>query len=142
MLAWTSSSSKQQQTSLSSLPQLLISVLCLVACSGLVLKGLLWKRGQGDKRHDCCSCLVAQSCLTLSVTPWTVACQLLCPWDFPGKNTGVGCHFLLQGIFLTKGSNPHLLSLLYWQADSLPLYHLGSLIYSRSIHKYTPETRF
>ena len=32
-----------------------------------------------------------------------------CPWDFPGKNTGVGCHFLLQGIFLTQGSNLHLL---------------------------------
>ena len=30
-------------------------------------------------------------------------------WDFPGKNTRVGCHFLLQGIFLTQGSNPHLL---------------------------------
>ena len=34
--------------------------------------------------------------------------RLLCPWDFPGKNTGVGCHFLLQGIFLTQGSNPGL----------------------------------
>ena len=32
--------------------------------------------------------------------------RLLCPWDFSGKNTGVGCHFLLQGIFLTQGSNP------------------------------------
>ena len=30
------------------------------------------------------------------------------PWDFPGKNTGVGCHFLLQGIFPTQGSNPGL----------------------------------
>ena len=30
-------------------------------------------------------------------------------WDFPGKNTGVDCHFLLQGIFPTQGSNPHLL---------------------------------
>ena len=30
--------------------------------------------------------------------------RLLCPWGFPGKNTGVGCHFLLQGIFLTQGS--------------------------------------
>ena len=30
--------------------------------------------------------------------------RLLCPWDFLGKNTGVGCHFLLQGIFLTQGS--------------------------------------
>ena len=32
-----------------------------------------------------------------------------CPWDFPGKATGVGCHFLPQGIFLTQGSNPGLL---------------------------------
>ena len=38
--------------------------------------------------------------------------RLLCPWDFPGKNTGVGCHFLLQGIFLTQGSNLHLWHLL------------------------------
>ena len=32
--------------------------------------------------------------------------RLLCPWDFPGKNTGVGSHFLLQGIFPTQGLNP------------------------------------
>ena len=32
----------------------------------------------------------------LFVTPWTVAYRLLCPWDFPGKNTGVGCLFLIQ----------------------------------------------
>ena len=32
--------------------------------------------------------------------------RLLCPWDFPGKKTGVGCYFLLQGIFLTQGLNP------------------------------------
>ena len=35
--------------------------------------------------------------------------RLLCPWDFPGKNTGVGSHLLLQGIFPTQGSNPGLL---------------------------------
>ena len=35
--------------------------------------------------------------------------MLLHPWDFPGKNTGVGCHSLLQGIFPTQGSNPGLL---------------------------------
>ena len=41
------------------------------------------------------------------VTPWIVACtKLLCPWDFQGKSTGVGCHFLLQGIFPTQGLNP------------------------------------
>ena len=47
----------------------------------------------------------------------------LCPWDVPGKNTGVGCHFLLQGIFPTQGSNPNRL---HWQVDSLPLSHQGS----------------
>ena len=45
--------------------------------------------------------LVTQSCLT-PVIPWTVPARLLCPWDSPDKNTGVGCHFLLQGIFLTQ----------------------------------------
>ena len=45
---------------------------------------------------------------------------------FPGKNIGVGCHFLLQGIFPTQGSNLRLLCLLHWQADSLPLHHLES----------------
>ena len=35
--------------------------------------------------------------------------RLLCPWDSPGKNTGMGCHFLLQGIFLTQELNPGLL---------------------------------
>ena len=58
-------------------------------------------------------------------TPWTVVCQarLLRPWDSPGKNTRVGCHFLLQGLFPTQGSN---LSLHHCLADSLPLSHLGS----------------
>ena len=56
-------------------------------------------------------------------TLWTVATRLPCPWDSPGKNPEVGCHFLLQGIFLTQGPNPHLLN---WQADSLPLNHLGN----------------
>ena len=43
------------------------------------------------------------------MTPWTVACtKLLHPWDFLGKSTGVGCHFLLQGIFPTQGLNPGL----------------------------------
>ena len=43
--------------------------------------------------------------------------------DSPGKYTGVGCHFLLQGIFQTQGVNLHLLP---WQVDSLPLSHQGS----------------
>ena len=47
--------------------------------------------------------------IQLSVTPWTVAHRLLCPWDFPDKNTGAGCHSLLQGIFPTEGLNQGLL---------------------------------
>ena len=46
--------------------------------------------------------------------------RLLCAWDSPGKNTGVGGHVLLQGIFLTEGLNLHLLILLHWQVGSLP----------------------
>ena len=46
--------------------------------------------------------------------------------DSPGKNTGVGCHFLLQGIFPTQESNLHLPCLLHGQVDSLPLCHLES----------------
>ena len=41
-------------------------------------------------------------------TPGLWSPRLLCPWDSPGKNIEVGCHFLLQGIFLTQGSNPGL----------------------------------
>ena len=47
--------------------------------------------------------------------------RLLCPWISSGKNTGVGCHFLLQDFFPTQGSNPCLLCLLHWQESSLPL---------------------
>ena len=56
--------------------------------------------------------------------PHGLAPQTPCPWDFPSKNTGLGCHFLLQGIFPTQGLNLHLLCLLHWQANSFPLSHL------------------
>ena len=61
----------------------------------------------------CCACVL--SCVRLFATLWAIH-SLLCPWDSPGKNTGASCHFLLQGIFPTQRSNPHLL---HWQADSL-----------------------
>ena len=55
-----------------------------------------------------CACVLSSfSHIRLFVTQWTVGCQVLCPWDSPGKNTGVGCHLLLQGIFPTQGSNWH-----------------------------------
>ena len=46
--------------------------------------------------------------------------RLLCPWNFPGKDTGAGCHFLLQGTFPTQRLNPHLL---HWQK----IFHLNDM---------------
>ena len=62
-------------------------------------------------------------CVQLFEIPWIVSRQA--PWGSPGKSPGVGCHFLLQGIFPGQGSNP---CLLHWQVDSLPLSHQGSPI--------------
>ena len=68
------------------------------------------------------ACVLSRFSLVLrSLTPWTVAHQAPLSMGFPGKNTGVGCHALLQGIFPTQGSNLYLLCLLHWQAGSLPL---------------------
>ena len=57
-----------------------------------------------------CVCVCALSCVWLFVTPWTA--RLFCPWNFPGSNTGMGCHVLFQGIFTTQESNLYLLYLL------------------------------
>ena len=75
----------------------------------------------------CKSCAVLSrfSHVRLFATPWTVACQLLCPWVSPGKNTGVDGHALLQAIFPTQQSNPHPSCLLHWQMGSLPLTPAG-----------------
>ena len=86
-----------------------------------------WQYRRIEKRksassHNCFD-LVTKSCPALLQPTDYKPSSLLCPWDFPGKNTEVGCHFLLQGIFPTQGSNPHLM---HWQADSLPQSHIGS----------------
>ena len=57
---------------------------------------------------------------------------------------GVGCHLLLQGIFLTQGSNLCLLYLLHWQVNSLPLYHPGNptfieQVYTKDLLSASPE---
>ena len=49
---------------------------------------------------------------------WLQPARFHCPWSFPGKDTGVGCCFLLPEIFLTLGLNSSLLNLLHWQADT------------------------
>ena len=53
-----------------------------------------------------CMCVHIHMCC--AVLSRTVMSDSLCPWDSPGKNTGMGCHALFQGIFLTQGSNPGL----------------------------------
>ena len=57
--------------------------------------------------------------------------RLLCPWDSPGKNTGGGCCFLLQGIFPAQRLNLSLFCLLHWQANSLLLGHQVNPMYTR-----------
>ena len=71
-----------------------------------------------------CVCTLSRSIMSSSLQPQGLQpTRLLCPWDFPAKNPGVGSHFLLQGVFLIQGLNPHLL---HWQVDSSPLSRLGS----------------
>ena len=73
-----------------------------------------------------CVYVLSPSVVSISLQPYKLQpARLLCPWNFPGKNTGVGCHFLLEGNFPTQGLNPCLLCLLNWQADSLSLHSLG-----------------
>ena len=67
-------------------------------------------------------CAQSLSRIWLFETPWIVAHQAPLPMEF-------GCHFLLQGVLLTQGSNLRHLHFLHWQADSLPLWRLGSLLF-------------
>ena len=81
------------------------------------------------------------SCVQLFVTLWTVA---LCPWDFPGRNTGVGCHLLVQGIFPTQGSNPglpHCRRILYRLSHQESPRILEWVAYSSSRRSSQPRNR-
>ena len=72
-------------------------------------------------------------------TLWTVA-RVLCPWESPGKNTGMDCHALLQGIFPTQGSNPTAPVSPALQVHSFPTELLGKpKRYSIYILKYMYE---
>ena len=64
--------------------------------------------------------------MQLFMTPGTVGHQTPLPTEFSGQEHWSGCHFILQGIFVTQGSNLHFLHPLHWQADSLPLQNLRS----------------
>ena len=81
----------------------------------------LWVQNPRIWRVDCTRKLF--SCVRLSA-------RLLCPWDSPGKNTGVGCHSLFQGIFLTQGSNPglpHCRQILYHKSHQGSPYCLNTI---------------
>ena len=73
-----------------------------------------------NRMYMCVSCsVVSNSLRTHGLEPT----RFLCPWDFPGKNTGVGFHSLLQGIFPTQGSN---LGLVHCRQILYHLSHQGS----------------
>ena len=70
----------------------------------------------------CCVCVLSRSVVSYSLLPCGLSpARFLSPWESPGKSPGAGCHTLLQGIFPTQESNPHLLCFLHWQTGSLPL---------------------
>ena len=53
--------------------------------------------GRTKSRNQQCVHAQLLSCVQLLAILWTVIARLLCPWDFPGKSTGVGCHFFFRG---------------------------------------------
>ena len=71
------------------------------------LKGHVFLLTAHESEVESCS-LLPESLQPYGLQP----ASLLCPWNSPGKNTGVGCHFLLQGIFPTQGFNQ---GLLHWR---------------------------
>ena len=78
-------------------------------------------------------CVHAQflSHIHLFVTYEQQPARIPCPWGFSGKNTGVGCHFLLQEIFPTEGSNPHLL-----HQQAVPLKQADASVYLKIISSF------
>ena len=77
-----------------------------------------WRVHKTWNHSSCLNLSVSHSVVPNSLRPHRLQpTSLLSPWDFPGKDTGVGCRFLLQGIFPTQGSNLRLLhcrQILYW----------------------------
>ena len=82
------------------------ALLCLLYYDILVIEGK--KAVERDLKHGLKVKVKSLSGVRPSATPWTVAYQASPSMGFSGKNTGVGCHFLLQEIFPTQGLNPRL----------------------------------
>ena len=94
-----------------------------VAVAATVLNRLSQIHAIQSKDKVCVCMLSCFSHAWLFATLWTVACQAPLSMESPGKNTGVGCHALLQGIFLTEGLDPSLFSCIGRQA----FYHLSTI---------------
>ena len=119
-----------------------VCVGCLCVCDVFGVCMCVWTRSQA-KPHTQASALVCLCVCVCYVCVCVCSIIQLCPTlcnsmnhslpsssvhgIFPRNNTGADCHFLLQRIFPTQGSNPQLLHLLPWQTDCLPLCPLGSL---------------
>ena len=92
--------------------------------NGRNLRGLVFLEHEKQCWHVIREC-VSHSIMSDSLQPLGLQpVSLLCPWDSPGKNSGVSCHFLLQRIFLTQGSN---LGLLHCRQIVYRLSHQGNL---------------
>ena len=104
------------------------------------LPSLLAQVSLGNTSHSRrCVCVLSHfSCVQLFVILWIIVHQAHSR-DSPGKNTGMGCHALLQGIFSTQGSNPHFLRLLHCRQILHTMSHLGSPLKSAGT-EYKPET--
>ena len=80
------------------------------------------------------ACMLSRfSRVQLFATLWTLACQTPLSMGLSRKNTGVGCHALLQGIFPIQESNPHLFRLQHWPASSLPLVPPEKFLSTRTV---------
>ena len=82
--------------------------------------------GDANIQKVCYAVRRAQSCPTLCDHVELQPTRHLCQWNFPNKNSGVSCHFLLQEIFLTRGSKRHRLCLLHCRCIRYLLSHQGS----------------
>ena len=75
------------------------------------MPGVVFQSNPHEQEWGVCVCVCVFSCSVVSdffQSHELQAARLLCPWNSPGKNTGVGCHFLCQKISSTQGLNPHL----------------------------------
>ena len=129
---------------LKSVHSMVLLIWCPVACRFNLWQGLPWQSDGWGSLFDPCSknedpacyevpkliyderltCMHSCSVMSNPLRPHGLqSTKLLCSWNSPSRNTGVDCHFLHQGTFPIQELNPCLLP---WQADSLPLHHLGS----------------